>query len=250
MAPLFARLVARVVEPVARDAFRVAPGLREAIAKRVERQMGALAAAGVLHVLPTVDLLAWAAGALLRARAELPGPKETATNFDGYRALRARRARGTLAALIVELYLRVVPGRGEDLRDPDVVVRRVGEVVAALPAETVEPLALQDLAELEGDVTYLERWWASLAGALASGPLAALQGLVASRFFQVTHDEGALTRLALEARLVGMVFGAARVEALLERVATLERASTGVAQSLAARRAREPGPGAGAASSS
>jgi hypothetical protein len=47
-----------------------------------------------------------------------------------------------------------------------------------------------------------------------------------------------------------MVFGAARVEALLERVATLERASTDVAQSLSARRAKEPGRGAGAASTS
>jgi MoxR-like ATPase len=233
--PVFARLVGPLVAPLARDAFdRAGVGAPDAVAAHLERQMAALAGAGVLQVLPPADLVAWASSALLRAGGAPPTAPHAALDLDGYRALRAELARGTLAAFIVDFYLRVVTGRGEDPLDPDLVVRRVAEVVAAFPADAREPLARRDLAQLEADVGYLERWWAEIAAVLPAAARPALERLVASRFFQLTHDEGALTRFALEARLVGMVFGRERVAALLDRAAALERASAATAQRLMA----------------
>ncbi len=51
-----------------------------------------------------------------------------------------------------------------------------------------------------------------------------------SRFFEVTHDEGALTRFALEALLSAMVFGAEPTAPLLARVAAMERTTTAAVQ--------------------
>jgi hypothetical protein len=209
------------------------------VTSRLEDQMAALSAGGVLQVVPPADLLAWVAGALLRAQGQ-PPPVRDLFDLDGYRALRAALARGTLASLIVDFYLRIVPNEGRDLRDPDLVVKRVAEAVEAFPAETREALARRDLAQLEAELAYLERWWANLAGALPADQRPALERVVASRFFQLTHDEGALTRFALEARLVGMVFGAARVEALVQRAESLERSSAAVAQGLMTWRAGQP----------
>jgi MoxR-like ATPase len=235
-AAIFARLVEPVLAPRVRAAFEAgAAEAPEAIAAKIERQMAALAAAGVLHVLPPSDLVAWAAAALLRASGTTSEPETL--DPDGYRALRAELRRGTVAAFIVDFYLRAVPARGEELRDPDLVVRRVAEVVAGFPADTREPLARRDVAQLERELAYLERWWAAVTASLPNETASALDILVESGFFQLTHDEGALTRFALEAQLVGMVFGRGHVTALLERTAELERASSGLAQKLMARRA-------------
>jgi MoxR-like ATPase len=239
-ATLFSRLVAPLIAPAARAAITAcgdAPPTT--VTSRLEDQMAALSAGGVLQVVPPADLLAWVAGALLRAQGQ-PPPVRDLFDLDGYRALRAALARGTLASLIVDFYLRIVPNEGRDLRDPDLVVKRVAEAVEAFPAETREALARRDLAQLEAELAYLERWWANLAGALPADQRPALERVVASRFFQLTHDEGALTRFALEARLVGMVFGAARVEALVQRAESLERSSAAVAQGLMTWRAGQP----------
>ena len=119
--------------------------------------------------------------------------------------------------LIVDFYLKLVQP-DPDLLDPDIVVRRVADIVNALPAETRAVLTQRNQAQLEGVVGYLERWWATLSETLPAGGNAALEALVASRFFEVTHDEGALTRFALEARLSAMVFGEETIAPLLARV--------------------------------
>ena len=133
------------------------------------------------------------------------------------------------ASLIVDFYLRLVPS-GRDLLDPDLIVRQVGDIVAALPAETRAMLTQRDQAQLEAVLDYLEGWWAALSGEIVGGGDPPLELLVRSRFFEVTHDEGALTRFALEARLSAMVFGAEPTAALLARVAAMERATTAAVQ--------------------
>jgi hypothetical protein len=86
---------------------------------------------------------------------------------------------------------------------------------------------------METLLDYLEGWWSALSGeAKVNGSAngSALEVLVKSRFFEITHDEGALTRFALEARLSAMVFGSEPAARLLARIAAMERATTAEAQ--------------------
>jgi len=226
----FHDVVSSLVAPIARRAYEEIPGgARHRIVTAIEERSALLAAAGVLHVLPTADVMGWSIAALLRTTDTPPAAAQPHT-LDGYRRLRATTGHATCASLIVDFYLRLVPS-AQNLLDPDLIVRQVGDIVAALPAETRVMLTLRDQAQMEAVLDYLEGWWAALSGKLAGGggdpPL---ELLVRSRFFEVTHDEGALTRFALEARLSAMVFGAEPTAALLARVAAMERATTAAVQ--------------------
>jgi hypothetical protein len=134
----------------------------------------------------------------------------------------------TFASLIVDFFLKLVPS-SQELLDPDLVVRKVADIVAGLPQETRVALVRRDRAQLEAVLDYLEGWWALLTASLSDGG-SALEGMVRSRFFEVTHDEGALTRFALEVRLSAMVFGDDASSPLLARLAAMDRATTEVAR--------------------
>ena len=109
-------------------------------------------------------------------------------------------------------------------------MHKVADIVAALPAESRAALVRRDRAQLEGVLDYLEGWWAVLTADLLTGGASVLERMVRSRFFEVTHDEGALTRFALEARLSTMVFGDDTVSPLLARLAAMDRATTDAAR--------------------
>ena len=68
----------------------------------------------------------------------------------------------------MDFYLRLVPS-GQNLLDPDLIVRQVGDIVAALPAETRVMLTQRDQAQMEAVLDYLEGWWAALSGELDGG---------------------------------------------------------------------------------
>jgi MoxR-like ATPase len=228
---------------------------RETAAARLRGYTTVLGAAGLLDALPVVAVLGWSLEALLLAPARAPKPdrdlsRRRGATMGGYRRTRQEMAHRTLAGLLVELYLQMVPGlKREELRDPDQVVRRVAEIVKDISANLRAAALERDLAHLDAPVSYLERWWAELASALGADPDGAPELLTRSRFLVLTHDEAALARFALEARLVGMVFDPASVEPLLGRLGALERESTGVAGRVLAARVARGGAGraAGAA---
>jgi hypothetical protein len=108
-------------------------------------------------------------------------------------------------------------------------------------------LTQRDQAQMEAALDYLEGWWSQLSAEIAADDARALELLVGARFFEVTHDEGALTRFALEARLSAMVFGAEPTAPLLGRIAALEKATTAAARKvLTAHAGAADGSGAGA----
>jgi MoxR-like ATPase len=246
---VFARTLAPLVVPLARRAYQGAGGatLEERLAA-LERQSAELGAAGLLPLLAPGDVMDWSLAALLRLPEPPPaGDDAGPPDLPGYRRLRRAMPRATLASLVVDLYLRVVPGGGrnpDELRDPDLVVRRVADLVKGLGAETREALSRRDLAYLEAPLAYLERWWGELAASLPAEPRAATEILARSRFFEITHDDAALARFALEARLCALVVEPAPVQPLLARLEALEHESAGLAGKLLAAR---PGPGASAA---
>jgi hypothetical protein len=237
----FREIVGPLVAPIARRAYEsIGGGSGDQVVSAIEEVNASLAGANVLHVLPRTDVMSWSISALLRAT-EAPLAAVGPPHLEGYRQFRAAMGRATFASLIVDFYLKLVQP-APDLLDPDVVVQRVADIVNALPAETRAVLAQRDRAQLEEVVGYLERWWTALSEALPAAGNAALEALVASRFFEVTHDEGALTRFALEARLSAMVFGEETIAPLLARVAEMERVTTDRAErSLAAYAGSEEG---------
>jgi len=225
----FHDIVGALVAPIARRAHDAIPaGPRDKVVSQIEERSAQLAAAGVLHVLPAADVMSWSISALLRAT-DAPPAKSATPDLAGYRRLRAATGHVTFASVIVDFFLKLVPS-GQDLLDPDQVVRKVAEIVAALPEQTRVALVRRDRAQLEGVLDYLEGWWAVLTADLMTDGASVLERMVRSRFFEVTHDEGALTRFALEARLSTMVFGDDTVSPLLARLAAMDRATTDAAR--------------------
>ena len=78
-------------------------------------------------------------------------------------------------------------------------------------------LTLRDQAQMEGGARLPRRLVGRLVGRARQRRRQSPRSSswLRSRFFEVTHDEGALTRFALEARLSAMVFGAEPTAALL-----------------------------------
>ncbi|HXU01094.1 MAG TPA: hypothetical protein VN903_08885, partial [Polyangia bacterium] len=228
----FHDVVSSLVAPIARRAYEeIAGGSRDKVVAAIEERSALLAASGVLHVLSAADVMGWTIAALLRSSDTRPKLSEP-LGIAGYRRLRAMSGHATFASLIVDFYLKLIP-TGQDLLDPDRVVRRVGDIVAALPEHARTALTQRDQVQMETLLDYLEGWWSALSGeAKVNGSAngSALEVLVKSRFFEITHDEGALTRFALEARLSAMVFGSEPAARLLARIAAMERATTAEAQ--------------------
>jgi MoxR-like ATPase len=233
----FHDIVGPLVAPIAQRAYQEIPGgPRDRVVAGIDERNALLAASGVLHVLPVADVMSWSIEALLRATDTRPALSGT-PGIEGYRRLRAAAGHATFASLIVDFYLKLITNTGQELLDPDQVVRRVGGIVAGLPEQTRATLTQRDQSQMEGALDYLERWWATLAREIDADGGAALELLVQSRFFEITHDEGALTRFALEARLSAMVFGAEPTAPLLARLAAMERTTAAAAQRVLTARA-------------
>ena len=142
----------------------------------------------------------------------------------------------TLAFALVELFAPLVASRGAGA-DPDEVLHQVAAAVREIPDPLRARLIADDLAHLELPVAFLERWWQGAGGA-RSRPRRPRPwtSCSSSEFFQLTHEEAALARFALEAQLVAMVFEGADVAPLTARLRQLDQASTGLVDRLARQR--------------
>ncbi len=211
------RVVGPRIEPLVAAAFaRVEARDRLELVTEIGELVAQLERAKLEAVIPPATLLRLAAEALVRTEARKGAPPEPALGHEGYRELRAKEARVSLAYTIVELALRVTPEKPRATGTPEEMMRGLSAVVSTLPKELRASIVLLDLERIERALAYLTRWWSSLegGGALASAATSkdgeaigrVLAELAASRFFHVTRDEGALLRFELETRVIGEVF--------------------------------------------
>jgi MoxR-like ATPase len=211
---------------------------RKQVAAQVSRVLALLESSGVQGAVAPSDLVLWSAAALLRADAELPDlPNHP--NYDSYRTLRQAVPRASLAYTLLDICLCIAPDLGRKLEAPPSAVARLGGLLQHLPGATRDELIARDLARMDWAIETLERWFDGVAAHLPTDPADALVHLAKSRFYEVTRDESALTRFALEARLVRDVFPTANVRPLLNRLADLERKSWGLVQQTAAARTQQ-----------
>ena len=141
----------------------------------------------------------------------------------------------TLAFALVELFAPLVASRGAGA-DPDQVLHQVAALAREIPDGVRTRLVADDLAHLELPVALLERWWQALSARVSPEAAVALDQLNESEFFKLTHDEAALARFTLEARLVAMVFEGAAITPLTARLQRLDRDSTWLVARLARQR--------------
>jgi MoxR-like ATPase len=211
----------------------LAVGGRQELLQAMDELHARMARAHLTALLTLEELVTALAGALARAAAREPRPAldPGPGSFEGYRALRRAMPRATLAGTLVELCAHLVPdalaSAGGARPDGDALVARVAALVRTLPEATRRTLAAVDRAYVEAPLTYLERWWAGIAGALPREPRAAIAALASSRFLEVTQDEGALARFKLELRLASDVLGPAALggDGLAKRIDDLAHAS-------------------------
>ena len=188
-------------------------------------------------LIPTERLARWLAEALLYTDKRKPfrfRDRGAAPAYAHYRMMRKLMPPATLAYTLVEL-LASFPGV-RDAAEPDGMVARIAQLVRAFPEDLRMQLVARDLEYVEAPIAFLESWWADLLNLLPGDPAQALQLLMSSQFFSVTHDECALTRFEQEARLVAMVFEGAEIAPLLGRSAALARTSTALTSQLSVRR--------------
>lgn len=237
------RVVGPRIEPLVRAAFdRVKGHDRLALVEQVGALVDQLERSGLKAVLPPTDLLRLAATSLVRGERRRVDRGTPRADLDGYRALRSSEQRVALSYTVVELALRVAPGRPAATGTPAELVRGLGSLVGGLPEELRAEVVELDLGRVDRAVSLFEAWWRALAtnaeAAASSGDVGrigkALGALGESRFFHVTRDEGALLRFALEVRVLGEVFPEAgdRVAALRGRIDALESESSRVLNAL------------------
>ena len=222
------RVVGPRVEPLVRAAFdRVQGRDRIELVEHVGALVQQLDKSGLKAVIPPADLLRLAAGALVRSERKTAALPRQKPNHEGYRALRSSEQRVSLSYTIVELALRVAADRPLATDSPGELVRALGGLVGAMPAELRAEIVKLDLGRVERAVALVQAWWLRLEpiaeAARASGETpkigTALAELADSKFFHVTRDEGALLRFALESRVVGDVFPEAAAQAAALRAA-------------------------------
>jgi MoxR-like ATPase len=223
---LKARVVGPRIEPLVRAAFeRVEGNDRLQLVEQVGFLVDQLDRSGLKAVMPPVVLLRFAAAALVRNERRKGAPPRASADHAGYRALRALEQRVALAYTLVELALKVAPSAPAVHGTPADLMKGLGEVIGALPAELRGEAVDLDLARVDRAVGGLEDWWRGLSRSAADAAATndvrrigdALAQLGESKFFHVTRDEGALLRFALEARVLGEIFPEAAERALSVR---------------------------------
>lgn len=232
------RVVGPRIEPLVEAAFaRVEARDRLELVAQIGELVAHLENAKLGAVIPKATLLRMAAEALVRTEAARGAPPKAAPDLAGYRDLRAKEARVSLAYAIVELALRVSPKKPSATGSPEEMLRGLADVIGALPKELRAQMIALDVDRIDRALGLLEAWWKRLASELPSGkaPVGkALEALGSSRFFHVTSDEGALLRFELEARVVAEVFPEAKPRAaeITARAAELGASSGAALQEL------------------
>ena len=242
---LKARVVAPRIEPLVEAAFtRVDTTDRARLVSEVGALVARLGESGLRNVVSRTRVLQFAVNALVRS--EPDAKRDASPDFEGYRKLRSREQRVSLAFTAVELAIGIgsdggTPSSGTST-GPAELAASMTAFIGSLPASQRQRVVDLDLARIDRAVTLVEKWWTPLAAdcarvTAATAPTAIeamMTKLAASRFFHVTRDEGALLRFALEARVVGDVFPDAAVAAtaLRGRIDALEAESSRVLDGL------------------
>ena len=237
---LKARVVGARLSPLIAASFeRFDARQRRQVADQVESVLEVLASAGLSGAIRPVDLLAWAALALLRTETT-PARKETRPQrlAVSYRTVRNARERVSIGFVLSELALRLVPNSGDDAAR---VPAAVTALVASLPGELKQRASAADLARIDAPLGVLEAWFASVREVIGGAPgKPALESEDARAFYEIVGTEMALSRFALEATLVTALFEEARpgAERTLARLTELARGARALASDAMDERAR------------
>ncbi len=195
---------------------------RTSLPREVARLLASLERASLRDDVDPGAILNWAAEALLRSVSAGPSGPELTADKAGYRRLRIGENRVPLLLSLVETALTLRPRVMWSTSSGEVEPSSVGSpalLLEGMRPELRDALVTEDLARIDRALTQLERWRA----ALTSQDAQAIDELLA-----VVHDEAALIRFALEARLVAEVLPswADRAEQRITRATALQRALT------------------------
>lgn len=177
---------------------------RSALVREVDSLSKLLRKSGLDNAVSPENFLGWTAQALLRGdMQEFPESKQA--DFDGYHRLRSAEQRVSSAYTLAEVSLIALPVLFQDLTNPAEAARAIASMCEKLPESIQEKIVAGDLARINRALYFLERFWENLQSAGADTEVR-LRTIVESRFFDIVWDDSALTRFALEARLVADVF--------------------------------------------
>ncbi len=177
---------------------------RAAITREIASLVAVLRKAGLGDALAPEALLRWAAEALVRNEGTPLSPDGVPT-YEGYRRLRAAEQRTSASFTLAEIALVVARDLVGAAPSPAEAAAVIATLCARLPDGVRGRVVEADLARIGRALDYLDRFWTSLM-ALPGDDEARVRTIVESRFFDILWDESALTRFALEARVVADVF--------------------------------------------
>lgn len=201
---------------------------RAALIAQAEELARSLAAHGLGRAITLTDWLVFVAEAL-RGAEPARRKKPKSYDRDGYRTLRKSEQRTPILSTLAEVALRVGASTERETG------AELSATLGALPSELALEIAQLDLGRTARAVDFLQRWWKELApdGLMPKDPK------VLEPLLRLSWDEAALTRFALEARLVEQLVPAASEEAraLRERIDALDAATRAASLSLVGGRA-------------
>jgi MoxR-like ATPase len=228
------RVVGPRVAPFVQAAFeRFDARDRASVATQVEGVLSILRGYGLERAIPPEDILSWCAEALLRSEPQQQPADEYSPDHDGYRRLRNADQRSSLAFVLADIALRILPELTKPSNHPDEVVAGLGRRLAGLSESVRARVAARDLERIERPVSLLERYWAAVSGDLPADPLLGLTRLAQSGFFAITADEAALSRFSLELDLITLMALGADPKPVAARIRLLEERSSGLVRELA-----------------
>jgi hypothetical protein len=135
--------------------------------------------------------------------------------------------------VLADVGLRIMPELTKSPSEPDDVVAALGKRLGGLPEAVRSRVAAHDLQRIERPLALLEHFWATISNDLSSNPSGDLVRLAESGFFAITTDEAALSRYALELRLLELMGLGVDTKPLEARIRALEESSASLVRQLA-----------------
>ncbi len=205
---------------------------RSALVREVDSLARLLRKAGLESAISPENFLGWTAEALLRGDMR-KSSKLSEPDFDGYHRLRAAEQRVSSAYTLAEVSLLAIPVMFKDLTNPTEAARAIATMCEKLPESIQERVVAGDLARISRALDFLEKFWDHLQ-AKGTDTESRLRSIVESRFFDIVWDDSALTRFALEARLIADVFPQqeSTVVAVRERIEAFDQKTRNVVTEL------------------
>lgn len=202
---LKAKVAGRRIGPLIEAVFADFDGSdRGALVREIESLSQLLRKAGLESAISPEHFLGWTAAALLRG--DLKKSVEVReSDYDGYQRMRGAEQRVSSAYTLAEVSLLALPVHFKDMTNPTEAARAIAGMCEKLPESIQERVVTGDLARVTRALDFLEQFWESLQKH-GDDTETRLRTIVESKFFDIVWDDSALTRFALEARLVADVF--------------------------------------------